>query len=625
MIPTSRRVPAQSGRLRSGSLVAALCLGLGLLGTPSSAHAMNCSEVMDLLNLNVPAAVVVDTMSNSGSRFSDEDIQCLKQRGAPGEVIAKAMELKKASAPPPVADDEGDPDEAPSARDAFDSTETLGGDLESLDDEGTGGGGAADLDSYIRDFKAKKYRTASYGLYTLLAENAYPEKDTIIKYYLAKSLQALELYHAAQTYYMEVVKKGPTNPLFKHALPRLAQIATLTGNDVELARIVDKIAPEAYPRQARPHLYYLMGQKAYAADELADASAYFERVPANHELYPRAQYFQGVINFKRDKFKSAAKSFREVIRAEIPTEDPRVVQELEDLKDLSLINIARIYYGLQRYEDADKYYAKVDRDSTYWPQSLFERAWTNFFTGDVNLALGLVATANSPFYADQVFLPDTQYLRALVYFQLCEYPEVERVTKIFQSTYTPMREEMKAFIDTYRSERGREMFDQAYESYFGAKATTDTTLPVALFRSVLRDRELSALVRHMDMMEGELESIAAQTPQWRDTIGDHLGKVLASDMQRYKEKAGRAFLQELLDTYRSLDGLLQDTDVLLFELTDAQRADYMFRANNAEVQAIDEQPIDFATSPEIVYWPFNGEFWRDELAYYRFTERGSCN
>jgi hypothetical protein len=46
---------------------------------------------------------------------------------------------------------------------------------------------------------------------------------------------------------------------------------------------------------------------------------------------------------------------------------------------------------------------------------------------------------------------------------------------------------------------------------------------------------------------------------------------------------------------------------------------------NPELQSQAERKIDFATSKEIIYWPFNGEFWEDELGYYRYTEQGSCN
>jgi hypothetical protein len=34
--------------------------------------------------------------------------------------------------------------------------------------------------------------------------------------------------------------------------------------------------------------------------------------------------------------------------------------------------------------------------------------------------------------------------------------------------------------------------------------------------------------------------------------------------------------------------------------------------------------LDFATAVDFIYWPFNGEFWQDELGYYQYTEQGSC-
>jgi CYTH domain-containing protein len=70
--------------------------------------------------------------------------------------------------------------------------------------------------------------------------------------------------------------------------------------------------------------------------------------------------------------------------------------------------------------------------------------------------------------------------------------------------------------------------------------------------------------------------------------------------------------------------LLQDGDVLKFEVVDAQRVDYEFQVGNPDVDSLADRKIDFAVSKEIIYWPFNGEFWEDELGYYRYTEQGAC-
>jgi TolA-binding protein len=342
---------------------------------------------------------VVDTIASSGTQFEKTDVECLVKRGAPAEVVAKAKTMLKPTeaAPPPVdkEEDESLDDAPPPSR--FDQAEALGSGDASTDEEDEGSlSDCPGLDGYIEDQKVKKYQTAAEGLFGLLDKNACPSKDSTIKYYLGKSLHGMEMYHSAQHYYMEVVKKGPENPLFRHALPRLAAIAEYTGNDYELLRVVGKIAPEAYPRQSRPLLHYLMGRKSYETGDLSEAAAHFEQVPTEHALYPRAQYFEGIIFYEREKLKSSVKAFREVIRAEPAVEDDRVARDLENLKDLALINIGRIYFGLERPDNAEQYYAKVERDSTYWAESLFERAWVSFYQGDYNEALGMLLTVDSP-------------------------------------------------------------------------------------------------------------------------------------------------------------------------------------------------------------------------------------
>ncbi|HMV65317.1 MAG TPA: hypothetical protein PKA64_00610 [Myxococcota bacterium] len=593
------------------------------LVAPASALAgMSCEDIMSMLDYQVPEGVVVETIGGSGTVFDSDDISCLTSRGAPKAVIDKAKSMMAKAEPKPDASEKLDEAEPPPSR--FDAAETLGTGSSDEESDDVSTADCADLEQFIRDHKAKKYQTAAEGLFQLLEANTCPSKDTTIKYYLAKSLHEMDMLHSAQHYYMEVVRKGPQNPLFRHALPRLAAIAEYTGNDYELLRIVGKLSPEEYPRQSRPLLYYLMGRKAYENGELSDAAAYFDQIPTEHPLYPRAQYFEGIINFEREKLKSAVKSFREVVRAEPTVTDSREQEELENLKDLSLINIGRIYFGLQRFEDAQGFYNKVQRTSVYWPESLFERAWTDFYQGDYNATLGLLITVDSPYYSDYEFIPETSYLRALTYFTFCEYKEVERLIALFRSRYQPIRNEMRDFIDRYRSEQDRKLADRAFDEYFDAGAAHASVLPKSLFTRILRNRDLAALVRHMDLMDEEIALIDATKGAFKDAVGSHLKKVIAEDRRRYKDKAGRALLQEMLEQYRVVDGLLQDFDTLDFEVTDAQRADYMFKLSNPDVDAVDEKPIDFATSTDIIYWPFNGEFWQDELSYYRYTEQGAC-
>jgi len=603
-----------------------LIVSLGLLTYAAPAWALTCDEIMSMVNVNVPSNIVVQTMEASGSRFTADDLKCLEKQGAPDDVLAaakKASVAEEAPAETPKPKKTEEPDE-PKPKSNFDDEEELGSDIpEGTEEASESTGGPKQVDDLVKAYRAKKYLTASKGFFELLEDGTYPDEESKIKYYLAKSLYDLGMYHGAQHYFMEVVRKGVKNPYFKYALPKLVAIAEMTGNDTELLRVVDKIPPEAFPRQAQNHLYYLMGRKLYDDEQYAEAAKYFEQVSPKSELYLKAKYYEGVIANERGKLKSAVAAFRDVFNAKVVPTDERQAQEFEALKDMSLMNIARIYYGILRYDTAESFYSKVDRDSPFWPQSLFERSWNAFMQNDLNLTLGLLLTVRSPYFSDEEFNPETTILRALTFFNFCQHKEVEKILLEFEGDYAPMKAEMKTFLDQYGSEEGRKLSDQAYEAYF-EKKHGDSKLSKALFIRILRNNDLADLVHHLDLLEEEEALIDAQKSVWKDSVGTHLKKVMAEDRERYKRRASLVLIQEMSDEYKRLNDLTTQSEIIRFEVVDAQRLDYEYKMQNPEVESAADKKIDFATSREVTYWPFNGEFWKDELGYYRYTEEASC-
>jgi len=612
-------------RLFSPPTAVATAIGLSLL-IPGDALAMNCDDIMNMLNVNVPEGTVVQIMADTGQTFSKADISCLRDKGAPATVVSQAVSMGAvaAPAPAPAPASTAPPPPAPAA--GFDTTGEIGAGLEGVPEQGEepASGGPPIVEQLIQEFRNKKYLTSSKGLYDLVADNTYPDQNTKIKYYLAKSLYELGMYHGAQHFYMEVVRKGPKNPYFKYALPRMIEIAERTGNDAELLRIVQKIPPESFPRQAKNHLYYLMGRKLYEKDELSGSAQYFRQISAKSPLYLRSKYFEGIIHNERGKLKSAVMAFREVMTAAPPpASDARQAREIDDLKDLALMNVARVYFGLERFKNADNYYAMVDRESTYWPESLYERAWTNFWRQDLNLTLGLLLTVESPYFNESEYIPEITVLRALTFFNLCEYDEVERILHQFENSTKPVVAEMTAFVDQYKSKEDQKLADQAFDAYF-TDPHQGSQLQKAMFARMLRNRDLAAYVYHLNMMDEEVAKIDAQKGVWKTSLGDALKKQIEKDRQRYKRRAGISLLKEMARQTEGLEQLMIQSEIIRFEVVDAQRQDYEFKTANPDVVSLDDSKIDFATSREIIYWPFNGEFWADELGYYRYTEKGKC-
>ena len=108
-------------------------------------------------------------------------------------------------------------------------------------------------------------------------------------------------------------------------------------------------------------------------------------------LYLKARYFEGVIFTEMGSLNNAVKAFVEVYQ-EANSIDERLrkndAQMVSNLKELSIINIASIYYRAAKYKESSSFYEKVDRMSNYWPESIFRDAWSNFMSGDLAITLG---------------------------------------------------------------------------------------------------------------------------------------------------------------------------------------------------------------------------------------------
>lgn len=604
-----------------------------LLAMIEPAHALTCEEVMNMVNVNVPTNIVVQTLKDSGEKFDADFVRCLTNDGAPADVIQAAKDLANAASAP--KDDEAavtsttNTVKKSSAKDDFDNDTAIGskssGKRELVDEGATDQ--AADpekLDDAVKEYNAKKPQVASLHLYEMYRDHEYPDKESKVLFYLARSLYDMKLYHSAQYYFIELLKKGTSDPYFKYALPKLVSIATFTGDSSELQKIVAKIPPEEFPRSARNQLNYLLGVRMYEKNELSEARKYFGEISEKSDLYTRSKYFEGVIFNKQGKLKSAVGAFTEVAKTRAEAQTPQELQELDDLRDLSLMNVGRVYYSIANYPSANQWYGYVGRKSRYWPESLFESSWSNFMQSDLNLTLGQILTVESPFYSDDEFIPEAQILKALTYFNLCEFNDVNRILGSFDKKYKPMQQELKDVVEQYGTDEGKKLADQAFDHYFTDKKST-STLPKSFWMRVLRNRKLYGIINHLDVMDAEEAAIAQQKTQWKNSVGEQLTKIISDDRERLKRSAGLSMLSEMADQANYLGDLLGQAEIIKFEVVNAQYQDYQYKASTADLKDTSKGlELDFATSPNRIYWPFNYEFWYDELGNYRYTEQGSC-
>ena len=59
----------------------------------ANAWALSCDEILNMVRVNVPSNIVIQTMENSGTKFTSADVTCLSNGGAPADVVNVARNL----------------------------------------------------------------------------------------------------------------------------------------------------------------------------------------------------------------------------------------------------------------------------------------------------------------------------------------------------------------------------------------------------------------------------------------------------------------------------------------------------------------------------------------------------
>jgi hypothetical protein len=141
------------------------------------------------------------------------------------------------------------------------------------------------------------------------------------------------------------------------------------------------------------------------------------------------------------RFEDAFKDYQTVAVAflEESKKSPVWLRHNMDFYNFVKESAARALYGAGRYEDALKLYETIDPGFFNYKRVIFEKMWTAFMAGQIELALGMVASLRSAYFSSYID-PEVYMIQVYAYKKLCRAQDLDR-------TLAEMRE-FKRQIDT---------------------------------------------------------------------------------------------------------------------------------------------------------------------------------
>ena len=468
-----------------------------------------------------------------------------------------------------------------------------------------------------KSFRAKDYQEAARLFYLTVLGASGPIKSKA-EFGLAESLRKLSLHYGAAYFYSRIVAQGPRNDFFRDALSELGRInaSKPLGKAAINGLLTKDVNPLVVPPAARGFYFFYKGLEAFDAKDVKSARNEFLRVPASSSYYATAQYYLGVILSITGDTDGALGAFMRVLKK----------TSVESIRELAIMNLGRVNYEKGNYRKAFQFYSQIPRGSDLWLQSLFEGAYAFFMIQKHNNTLGNIHTIHSPFFSSR-FFPETYILQAISYLKLCRNEETKEALRSFQERYKPTFVDLNNILKKYADQPAA--FFNLVRQYRAVSNLREHREAVEVIDNVSRSaayKEAIVVVRRLDKEKAKLTRFSSKweyaglTQVLRDSYDTRAAATI--------KVAGSDLFNAAVQQFKYLKDLSDQTTLINYELlgnrTDALRAKLNDQpvADDGTQWGEGMRPLNL--KQELEYWPFQGEYWEDELGGYVYNIDSKC-
>lgn len=487
-------------------------------------------------------------------------------------------------------------------------------------------------------FRERDYVSASIYYFEAM-DMASPAKTTASvkepvdeRYYramvaLAACLYQLKLYYNAAAYYKQVIRYSPGSIVRQgvRGLNNINKKVTLDSTAIALI-FHGKVSSQGIDDGDMGFYYYHVGVYLFSTGDYQKAYSYFRRVNTQSFYHINALYYLGILNNLAKKYRRAEHHFTRVLSMLDRMNGTGKEKRYDTLQEMTILNLARLYYETNRFKMAIDYYAKIERTSDNWLVAIFEATWAFFRIGKHNNALGNVHTLESPYFSSR-FFPEAQIVKSIIFLNLCFFSAARDTLFNFKTRYRPLFREIKQLIADYKDKPSE--FYGVVKRYRQAGGS-DYAYSVQLFDALSRMNQYKEAEEIEDNISFSRKLLEHQPLRMRNhPLHGRLERQLRQQAKEIKVRAGQALFTELHYYQTYLTDLSDQGQLITLQMMEG-------KLSRLQRSMVKDQPIEkeklwgegmkpLNIKAVHVYWPFKGEYWEDELGSFVYNIESKCN
>ncbi|MEQ1723472.1 MAG: tetratricopeptide repeat protein [Pseudobdellovibrio sp.] len=477
----------------------------------------------------------------------------------------------------------------------------------------------ADIDKAVSMIKSGKNLAAAQQLLAISKAATIATEKARVKYLFGLSLMELNLNQTAAFQFVEVIRAG--DPTWtKPSIEKLLIVTDRLGDETLLNFAIQRVDINQIPVQNREMLYFRLAEIKHKSGQNAEAVEFYSKVTSKSRYFFSALYNMGLAQAEANQPDLALQSFKRLLNSRAGarvTDTNRVAAQM---------GIARVLYQKQDWAKSIEAYSKIPRDHVMWHDALFEKTWAMLRTARFRSTLSNFQSLHSSYYED-TYLPETLLLRAIVYLYICQYDEMEKVLSLYEGQYNPALKRVTTFLQNTNSEAYFTEISKTYQMKKNADTKKQLALPYNILKHIAEEGDVRRTYAYLRKINEEKKSIEENAQLRGSSVGSYATRIVNNRINSAKTIIGELVKNHLTDIKAEITDLNEQSSFIRYEMINGKKETLKKRIAGKSI-ALQEtnatQDRSFYIQNGYEYYPFQGEYWLDEIGNYHYLGKQSC-
>ena len=280
---------------------------------------------------------------------------------------------------------------------------------------------------------------------------------------------------------------------------------------------------------------------------------------------------------------------------------------------------------MKKYSDAIKYYGRIPRSSPNFIEAVFESSWAFFMMEKPNNTLGNLFTIHSPFFKKR-FYPESYLLQSLTYLRMCLYDRTRESLNIFKENYDPILKQLEGLVELGKKD-SLDFYNLVVKHSKGKlkKFKKSHFLLTMLAETDYFKQSILTVENAKDELFAIKENFrSVKYKDFKKSLNNYINKLRKFTVKNNADNLV-FILQSHLDSLNDLydQAKMIEAEMMLGKIETLRKKLNIKTTSNKKVfiGGMEELKID----QKLEYWPFEGEYWEDELGGYIFNINSQCS